>query len=401
MSDCVSQDVDFWAKSTPPEDGTFPFDRVPYEVVENILWQFVSDTLILANDVPRRAPHKDLLVVRLTCRIMYMLCAPIVRELFEEDRTPDERPLPHVLRATAAHERACRKLVVEGSSARVLCDLRDRSAQWEMALPSVVEVVLSGTERVTLNGFTSFAELRHLTVTNAELTLVSRRTTSFPSLTSLTLSGVTLTEPWILSRSTFPALRRLSIVNCRTFEWLYRKEHWATDLLPQLDCLEVGEDIYEDADARLLIPLDNLPDTLPILSRVNINRDLDRFASRRERAALPRHTLVRLVIGTRTPRPGHFDKILDILARLPNLELLLVPLAFWSPPAPQPHLGSTRPASHRAVQQAAQRQRAVVDECARRGVALRTYDEREGEGSVPELEQFLRERAGPAAGSGT
>ena len=250
---------------------------------------------------------------------------------------------------------------------------------------------------------TKRAALRHLTITNAELTLVSRRTTSFPSLTSLTLSGVTLTEPWILSRSTLPALRRLSIVNVRVFEWLFRKERWATNLLPQLDSLEIGEDLHADADARLLVPLAYLPDTLPVLWSVNINRALVRLPSPRSHAALPRHTFVRLVVGAGTRRPGHFDKLLGILALLPNLELLLVPLAFWSPPAPQPNLGSARGPSRRAVQQAAQRQRAVVAECARRGVALRTYDEREGEGegSVPEFEQFLRERASAAAGSGT
>jgi len=149
-------DADFWATSRPPEDGTCPFDRLPNEVVTNILWQFVSDTLILVNDVPRRAPHKDLLVVRLTCRIMALLCVPILRELFKEDSTPSE-PVPHALAATAARERACRKLVVEGPSASVLYGLRHWSAQWTTALPNVVEVVLSGTERVTLNGFTRFA----------------------------------------------------------------------------------------------------------------------------------------------------------------------------------------------------------------------------------------------------
>ena len=170
-----------------------------------------------------------------------------------------------------------------------------------------------------------------------------------------------------------PALRRLSIVNVRVFEWLFRKERWATNLLPQLDSLEIGEDLHADADVRLLVPLAYLP------------------------------TFVRLVVGAGTRRPGHFDKLLGILALLPNLELLLIPLSFWSPPAPQPHVGSARAPSRRAVQQAAQRQRAVVAESARRGVALRTYDEREGEGegSVPEFEQFLRERASAAAGSGT
>ncbi|GAA5933643.1 hypothetical protein JCM3775_003760 [Rhodotorula graminis] len=400
------QDVDFWATSKPPEDGTCLFDRLPNEVVTNVLSFLVPDTLVFINSVRYRPPpHEHLLVVRQTCRIMALLCVPILRELYTDDSAQSDpvlQPLLRHLRTSTARARAVRRLVLEGPSFSILTDLMWRLQGWPEVLPNLEELVLSRTQRVKLDTFAPFTQLRHLTVVNTELTLESRRTTSFPSLTSLTLSSATLTEPSILSNSVMPVLRHLAIVDCRVFKWLYLPTRWATNLLPQLEVLEIGEDQHRDADVRLLAPLATLGDTLPVLWCVDLDRALVRNRFPRSHAALRRHVFVRLVLAEPSSpspleparhtsfrnAPSRLAKVLDIVALLPNLELLLVPHDLWLPNA--------RPSSAHAAQQA------VVDDCARRGVALRTYDGRgeSGEGIVPEFETFLRERASAASGAG-
>ena len=241
----------------------------------------------------------------------------------------------------------------------------------------------------------SLTELRHLTLVNADLATFSRNP-RFGSLVALVLISVTLSDPWVLRRWAMPVLRRLSIVDCSVSQQPGREQLWTTDLLSQLELVEIGESRRVDAHTGLIIPLTHLPDPLNILWHVDVDSALVRLPFPRPRAALRRHAFVRLVVhgadpasspdrtNLGVPQRSRADKVLDILALLPNLELLLIPRGAW--PAP-PHSGPA-PAW----------QKAIIDECARRGIALRTYERRkEGEGFVPEFAAFLREREEDAA----
>ncbi|GAA5847658.1 hypothetical protein JCM9279_004971 [Rhodotorula babjevae] len=401
MGDLVSQDVDFWAKSTPPGDGTCPFDRLPTEVVQNILSQ-------LNAQAPRGV--NPLLALRQTCRLFNMLCARLLsrrRVIFEgpDAHTQDEvpaQPFLSVVISSAPRARSVRKLVFDDASRRVLQQFLQDITWWTAVLVNVEEVVLSSTQRIKLDldSLTRFKKLRHLSLAHADLATFSRDP-RFLHLVTLVLSSVTLSEPWFLGRHAMPALRRLSIADCGVPRPPDRTQRWTTDLVPQLELLDIGESRRADANVGLILPLADLPDALPVVWRVDVDRALVRVTFPRARAVLRRHAFVRLTVDDDTPdsstgwerlppaRPERLAKILDILAALPNLQLLLVPHDLWPP------LAHPAPAS--------QAQQAILDECARRGIALRTYERRAGkeEGLVPEFEAFLREREEAAREAGT
>ncbi|GAA5933647.1 hypothetical protein JCM3775_003761 [Rhodotorula graminis] len=420
-------DADFWAASKPPEDGTCVFDRVPNEIVFSIL-SFLKPgkvpVVAAADDnavvVPEPPPEDNpLLVVRQTCRLMNMLCARLLCRheiifdgLNNAAHDAPAQPFLSVVMASGPRRRAVRKLAFDASFEHILMHVLRNWSLWAEVLPNVDEIVVSGTDRVHLDGLARFRSLRHLVIVNADFA-ISPTYTDFRSLVSLVLWSATITDPATLSKSTMPSLRRLVLVNCRMYSWLYLRSRWATDLLSQLELLEVGEDRTEGADVRLLVPHARLPFTLPVLWHVDLDRALVRLNFPPSRAALRRRHFILLTLDDddddddtassrrSSPRDArhvrHLKLLDDILPALPNLELVLVPRSFWAPPAPQ-DLGAARQAAARLAHE---RQQAIVDECRWRHIALRTYEPREDEGVgfVPEFEAFVRERAARRSGA--
>ncbi|GAA5893240.1 hypothetical protein JCM8208_004384 [Rhodotorula glutinis] len=401
MSRAPPQDDPVLSSSIPPADGTCLLDRLPNEVVLNILSLLVPVEAPVAGE-GARLDKSALLVLRQTCRLMNMLCARMLsrcRVIFEGADTQSEvaaQPFLSVVIPSAPRANSVRKLAFDDTSRAVLRQFLHAIIWWTDVLPNVEEVVLSGTQRVELdlNSLARFSKLRDLSIANADLVTISRNT-RFRSLVTLGLSSVALSEPWLLSRWTMPALRHLSLVACPVTLGPYRKERWTTNLLPQLDILEIGESHKPDANVGLLVPLVNLPVTLPVLWRVDVDRALVRVPFLRPRAALLRHAFVRLTIADDAPtqqrapisRPERLAKVLSILDLLPAVELLLVPHDFWHPPS------RAEPARMSQDTEGDEGQQVVVDECARRGIEVRTYERREGghDGVVPEFRAFLRE----------
>jgi len=213
----------------------------------------------------------------------------------------------------------------------------------------------------------------------------------FPRLSSLTLIRARTKEPWLITKSVMPALSQMSIRDSRFEPAPSSTSRRATDLLEQLDCLEIGEDRTQAADARVLVPFETVPSRLPVLWRLDLDSKRVGDPTLSASCAYFRlgsyHTY--LTRG-RDPRDARLAKLGIILSTLPELKLVLVPTEFWFPPlAPAPS------------DQAKATQQALAEELVRRGVELWTFVPGALDGVVPEFTTFLREREhGTATGGG-
>ncbi|GAA5857303.1 hypothetical protein JCM9279_005127 [Rhodotorula babjevae] len=359
--------------STPPADGTCLFDRTPNEVI-NIIVAHVcpSTTLVFFRDGPLPGQHDahTLLALRSTCHLFQMLCQPFMSAVYDGlvDRVDAAaQRLLRFLEVPRSRARRCRKVVFQETSIALQQRLRRDEVACGVILPNVDEVVLSGTDTFNLAYLAHFPRLAHLTIEHTRFFDNSPGGLVLPHLTSLSISTAKTKEPWLLSKATMPTLRHLAIRNSRFEPPPPSGFRAATDLLEQLDVLEIGEDRSQGANNPRRGPL---------------------FSSRCAYVRLGRVDAYHA--NSRDPRDARLTRLGIILSTLPELKLVLVPADFWLPP-PTPPLSSRATATQQGLEL----------ELERRGVALRFVTPGEVDGITPEFVKFLREREhGTAASSG-
>lgn len=221
-------------------------------------------------------------------------------------------------------------------------------------------------------------------------TLSTRRTPLvFPKLVTLSLRGVKMganpSFASLFTSTTFPALRHLSLRDC-VDPGNMDVPHFprlASDFIGQLDELEL------DLEDQHALGAEHFPSTSrftygerPILFRCDTL-----FAAKRSpslKSVLPVHYL-----QVDDPQWFRAPKGYRRLVPLTSLRLVLLPIVRTSTPVPLEAFNNRNLVAR------------VAAKCRKRGVELRLYDPARprGEGLVvPELRQFLRERAGKGQG---
>ena len=206
---------------------------------------------------------------------------------------------------------------------------------------------------------------------------------------SLNLATANTKQPWLLTTTAMPALRQLIIGDTMVKKVPSPASLAATDLLNQLEYLEIGEDRKAGSNTAILVPPSAVPASLPVVWRV----DLDSHISRLLERAHPRRTYIRIdrvhahAADDVDPRVARLAKLGAVLAALPDLELVLVPRDFWLP-------------TQEPSQAAEDAQRALAQALKERSVEVIAF-EPDGRGGVaPHLAAFLRERERGTAASG-
>ncbi|GAA5922934.1 hypothetical protein JCM3775_006191 [Rhodotorula graminis] len=375
------------AASTSATDDASLLDSLSYEVVNIIIAHVCPPTTItLLGDVQQPDPLDDshnLLAVRSTCRLFRLLCQPFVDAVY--GKFPDEveastQQILDVFQVTRPRARRCRKLVLAQTTSKTIEQLRATGAEWATVFPALNEVVLSGTATFDLSYLPNFDLLAHLDVANQAFCTSSPRLT-FPSLVSLNLNMVNTKQCWLLTKKSMPALRHLSIGDIMVKKKPSPPSLATTDLLGQLESLEIGEDTKAGSDTSCLIPILDLPPSLPVLWRINLDS-----TNTRPVTPSPRRTYVRidrvdvLAADDVEPRLARLTKLSAVLAALPDLELVFVPRELWAP-SQTPSMAAT------AAQQA------LKESLKARGVEVRAFDPDERGGASRHLAAFLRERA--------
>ncbi|GAA5917285.1 hypothetical protein JCM8208_005006 [Rhodotorula glutinis] len=380
--------------STPPADGTSVFDRCPTEVVNLVIAHTCpSTTISFLGHGRRRHPHDEdhtLLALRSTCHLFEILCEPFKNKVygdFPDAVEASTERLLGILQVSRPRARRCRKLVFAQTPLEMIQQLRASEAEWAMVLPALDEVVLSNTATFDLGYLAVFPRLAHLTVENQAFCTSSPRLT-LPSLVSLTLSTVTTKQYQHLRKASMPSLRYLSIGDVMLRRQPSPASLAATDLLGQLNFLEIGEDHKAGSDTSILVPFSSLPPFLPVVWRIGLDSPLARPLARAlsVQLAAPRRTFVRIdgidgyAVNDVDPRLARLNKMGVLLSALPYLQLVLVPRDFWDP-TPAPSTAAT------AAQTALRHVLAV------RNVEVIAFDPDEHGGVAAHLKMFLRSRS--------
>ncbi|GAA5893324.1 hypothetical protein JCM8208_004409 [Rhodotorula glutinis] len=363
------------------------FDRLSNELIVALL-SYLDPTASIALYLDPPQVYNALFAVRLVSKRLCAVTRDILwrRAIIMTTSRTDIARAAGVLAALPGRALDCRELHISNMFGDPYFDVEG----WAATLPSIQRITLSYTSS-HLDRFAHFHHLRHLSIHNCTITLPSA-TAVLPYLESIRFADTHVTSGQGATTEAFPALRHVAVVyensGAGMIEAVFNKA-----LLAQLDFLEVACEIGLGDEATEPSYFADLPPSLAVLWHLEVNTSV---RDRVEEYTLP-HSIPHaqhLMLHPHDLGPIHrsldhvvplYRKMLRLIAlhdRVP-LRLVLVPANMWNCPPDE-----VAPADEREARQA------VVDECARRGIALRTFEQPlRAYGVVPEFAAFVREEA--------
>ncbi|GAA5899086.1 hypothetical protein JCM8208_003000 [Rhodotorula glutinis] len=372
-------------------------DRLPAETIHNILGH-----LAFPAPLHRLSPaqfgerQSDLLAVCLVSKRLKSACQPMLWDQVEAATVERWRWFTGEVEAPASRARACRALRVGSAEDGVVLSKVDFGGA---RLPGLEELVLHPIGVVSLPDISCVANLRLLTLNASNSALSATDGAVLPRLEALQLRSIiffkTGYSPSFFSSRCLPRLRHLSLEGCTTMGLSDAPTIFPLDFVRQLDSIQLH--IFDFAALRQGILPHN--DLAPVLWRVDLVQGFGGEPNTAAPFALcVAHLIVEVsayVLASLGPdadddSPDWSTILVGALeprSALPDLRLLLLPRPLWSSP-------------HGATRTFKRKKKAVVADCARRGIEIRTYEPAralEGGIVVPEFLEYRREQRATAA----